>query len=321
MSESQLTSVSTESLWHRRHRRSGVYFVIPALLLFGLMVAYPILRSFYLSFFDYSLLEPDAARFVGIGNYVKIVQEGQNLVAFKNTLFFVAIFVPPYVLVGLVVAMLLNRVKKGSVVLRTVIFTPVVVSMAVSAIMWTLFYDASFGMAHLMLQKTCAAINWVSGLLGMGTVAAAPERGVLGDTRWAMIAIALTSLWNGVGVNVILYLVGLQRIPDELYEAAEVDGAGAWHRFFYITWPQLRPMTFLVTLLSLIASFKIFGQPFIMTKGGPQDATLTYVMRLYKLAFQSGKFELGYASALAYALAVFIFLTSICLRKLNKPVD
>ncbi len=307
--------------WRRRHHRKGLYYVLPALVLFGVMVAYPIVRSLYLSFFDYSILEPDSAKFVGMGNYAKLFTKSPNHGPFWNTLYFTVLFVPPYVILGLIVALLLNRVRRGSVFLRTMIFTPVVVSLAVSAVMWTLFYNASFGMAHKMLVGAIDAVNFVWRLLGGGEAVTAPAQGVLGDAAWAMPAIALVCLWNGVGINVILYLVGLQRIPDELYEAAEVDGASRWQRFVHVTLPQLRPTTYLVVLLSMIGAFKVFGQPYIMTGGGPQDSTQTFVMRLYNLAFRYGKFELGYASALAYALAVFIFAMSLLVRRLNRPVD
>ena len=321
MKKSEPSQQEAVPRWRRRHHRKGLLYILPALMLFGLMVAYPIGRSFYLSFHDFSMLDPDSARFVGMGNYAKLFTRTANHKPFWNTLYFAALFVPPYVVVALVVALLLNRVRRGSVFLRTMIFTPVVVSLAVSAVMWTLFYNASFGMAHKMLAGMCAGINFFSSLFGAGNVAAAPAEGVLGSPHWAMPAIALVCLWNGVGVNVILYLVGLQRIPEQLYEAAEVDGASRWQRFVHVTVPQLRPTTFLVVLLSLIGAFKIFGQPFIMTGGGPADSTQTFVMRLYNLAFRYGRFELGYASALAYALAVFIFVMTLFVRRLNKPVE
>jgi len=321
MKGSKLSEKTAAPVWRRRYHRKGLYYVLPALALFGVMVAYPIGRSLYLSFFDYSILEPDSAKFVGLANYAKLLTQSPNHRPFWNTLYFAALFVPPYVIFALVVALLLHRVRRGSVFLRTMIFTPIVVSLAVSAVMWTLFYNASFGMAHKMLVAACGAVNYFAGLVGGGEVIRAPTEGVLGSPDWAMIAIVVMCLWNGLGLNVIFYLVGLQRIPEELYEAAEVDGAGAWQRFRHVTVPQLRPMTFLVVLLSLIGAFKVFGQPYIMTGGGPQDSTLTFVMRLYNLAFRYGKFQLGYASALAYALAVFIFVMSLFVRKLDRPAD
>ncbi len=285
------------------------------------MIVYPIARSFYLSFFDYSILEPDSARFVGLENYSRLAVEPQNHAPFWHTLYFAGIFVPPYVVLALLVAMMLNGLRRGSVALRTAIFTPVVVSLAVSAVMWTLFYNPAFGLAHKMLAGTVGAVNQAASLLGAGPVASVPDGGVLSDHRWAMIGIAIMCLWNGIGVNIILFLVGLQRIPEEIYEAALVDGAGGWRRFWHITLPQLSPTIYLVVLLSLIGAFKVFGQPFIMTAGGPEDSTLTYVMRLYNLAFKYGRFQLGYASALAYALALFIFGISLLVRKLNRPVE
>lgn len=307
--------------WRIRHNRMGLWYVLPALVFFALMTAYPIARSLYLSFFDYSVLQPESAEFVGMGNYSRLIEEPQNRLAFTNTLEFTFLFVPPFVLLGLGIAMLLNRLRRGSVLMRTVIFTPIVVSMAVSAVMWTLFYDASFGMAHTILKALCGMVNSIAGWFGAADIITAPPEGVLGNPDWAMAAIVVTCLWNGVGFNVILYLVGLQRIDDDLYEAAEIDGAGAFQKFWNVTLPQLRPTTFLVVLLSLINALKVFGQPFIMTQGGPQDSTLTFVLRLYNLAFQYGRFELGYASAMAYALAVFIFIISLFIRRLNRPVE
>ncbi|HUU42749.1 MAG TPA: sugar ABC transporter permease, partial [Planctomycetota bacterium] len=142
------------SLWRRRYHRAGYWYILPALLLFAFMVAYPIVRSFYLSFFQYSILEPDAARFVGLDNYVKLFTQAPVRQSFRNTLYFTAIFVPPYVVLSLVIAVMLNAVRRGSVFLRTMIFTPVVVSLAVSAVMWTLFYNNKFGLAQKAIAWT-----------------------------------------------------------------------------------------------------------------------------------------------------------------------
>ena len=341
------------SRWRRRQHRLGVLYVLPALALLSLMVAYPIGRSFYLSFFDYSILEPDSARFIGLDNYKRLVTGkatpkgdrpaepaleagaaaaplaalpppkphlSQEHKAFINTMVFTAIFVPPYVILALLIAMALNALKRGVVVLRTIIFTPVVVSLAVSSVLFMLFYNPNFGLGHEMLKAASGwgPMPWLLRLVHLGPV---PEGGILSGAGWATVGIVILCLWNGIGINVILFLVGLQRISEDLYEAARVDGAGAWQRFAHITLPQLGPTTFLVVLLSLIGAFKVFGQPFIMTGGGPEDSTLTFVMRLYKVAFVHGRFELGFASALAYALAVFIFAISLLVRRLNRPVE
>lgn len=294
-------------LWRRRHHRLGYFYVLPAVLFFVVLTAWPILRSLYLSFFDYYLLEPDATRFVGLGNYARLFTESVNHLPFWNTLRFTLIFVPPYVGLALVVAVMLHEIRRGAAILRTMIFTPVVVSMAVSAVLWTLFYNESFGLGQKLLRLLPGDL--------------APAAGVLGDKGWAMSGIALMCLWNGIGVNIILFLVGLERIPDDLYEAALVDGASAWKRFVHVTLPNLRPTIALVVLLSLIGALKVFGQPYVMTGGGPADSTMTFVMRLYELAFRSRTFELGYASALAYALAAFIVVISVFVWKLNKPVE
>ena len=319
--DSITTNPEEMSRWRRRFHRQGLLYVLPALVFFAVMVAYPLARAFYLSFFDYSVLKPDSARFVGLDNYVKLFTRAPNRGPFLNTLQFTVIFVPPYVTISLLIALMLNRVRRGAVLLRTMIFVPVVVSMAVSAVMFTLFYNPVFGLGQKLLVAACDAVNGVCAWFGGAAVAAAPAAGMLGDPRWAMIAIAVLCLWNGIGVNVILYLVGLQHIPEQLLEAAEMDGATAWQRFWHVTLPQLRPTVYLVVLLAMIEAFKVFGQPYIMTAGGPQDSTLTFVMRLYNTAFRYGTFELGYASAMAYALAVFILAFTLLIRKYNQPTE
>ncbi len=308
MAPPEATHLGRESAWRRKHNRLGYLYVMPAVIFFLLMTAWPLARSFYLSFYDYYLLEPEHTKFVALGNYAKAATEDVNREPFVNTLKFTVMFVPPYVLVGLVIAVMLHEVRRGAALLRTMIFIPVVVSMAVSAVLWILFYNSTFGLG----QK---AIVWFVGENH------APDGGVLGSAAWAMPGIALMCLWNGVAINIILFLVGLERIPDDMYEAALVDGAGAWQRFRYVTLPQLRGTMVLVVLLSVIESLKVFGQPYVMTGGGPADSTKTYVMRLYELAFRSRTFEMGYASALAYSLAAIIFVFSVFVWRFNRKAE
>lgn len=322
METSERRGEALSAHWRRRHNRMGYWYILPAVLLFVLMVAYPILRSLYLSLFDYDMLEPARARFAGITNYARLFTDVPNRGAFANTLYFTLIFVPPYVIFALVIAVMLNAVRRGSVFLRTMIFTPVVVSLGVASVMWMLFYDKQVGAVRMIVAWVDGWAVWLDANLWTGwpwrcAIPAAP----LDDAKWAMIGVALVCLWNGIGINIILFLVGLQRIPQDMYEASRVDGAGAWQRFWHITLPQLRPTIYLVVLLSMIGAFKIFGQPYILTRGGPEDATLTYVMRLYKVGFQYAKMQFGYASSMAYALTLFIFAMSMFMRKLRRPVN
>lgn len=321
MSPAATTAGAARPHWLRRHNRKGLVYVLPAMIVFAVMIGYPVLRSFYLSFFDYTLLDPDAATFVGLRNYARLFTRAQDYLAFWHTLYFTLLYVPLAAGLALPVAILLNELRRGSTIVRTLIFTPVVVSLAVSAVMFSLLYNPTFGLVHHLIVQAVGVLNAASRWLGGSDVTMAPVNGVLGDARWAMPAVVLMSLWNGFGFNVILYLVGLQRIPDDLYEAAAIDGAGGWRTFWHITLPQLRPTLYLVVLLGLIGALKVFGQPFILTSGGPHDATQTLVMRLYSLAFLYGKFQLGYASALAYALACFIFLMSLMLRRYGQDTE
>ena len=253
-------------------------YLAPAALLFGTFIAYPIVRAFQLSFTSFEFLRPERSRFIW----------------FDNTLYFTLLYLPLAIVFPLLVAVLIDRMRRGRIFFRTVNFIPVVVSISVVSVIWMWVYNPNYGLLNGFLRS----------LAGVET-----GRNWLGDTSTAMPAIAVMCVWHQVGFNMLLYLVGLARIPDELYEAARIDGAGPVKEFTHITLPLLRPMIFLVFLLGLIGSLKVFGQMYIMTGGGPADATQSYV--LYKVAFRYGHARFGYASALGYALALVIFVVSL----------
>jgi multiple sugar transport system permease protein len=304
-------------------------FLVPALLIFGMFALYPIVRSLYLSFFHYEFLRPEEMRFVGLSNYREIFADDRVMGwpgvvtpapplsiwqiifypflvvgltlnagggAFWNTLRFTLMYVPPTIILPLVLAVLVERAGRLSGLFRTLNFIPVVVSVAVVSIIWMWVYHPEYGVLNTLLRGALGedvAYSWLS------------------DRSLAMPAIAGMAVWHGMGINMLLYLVGLQRVPDEIREAALVDGATGWKVFTTITLPLLKPSVVLVGLLAGINAFKVFGQMFIMTQGGPGDSTLTMVLYLYNVAFSYGRFRFGYASSIAWALAAFIFLVTL----------
>jgi ABC-type sugar transport system permease subunit len=324
----------------RRSHKWGVdgpyAFLLPALLIFGAFAVYPILRSLYLSFFDYEFLRPEQMHWVGLANFREIIHDervrgwpgivlpkGQLTVwqiicypllvvwltinapggAFWNSIRFTLMYVPAIIALPLLLAVLVERAGWLSGFFRTLNFIPVVVSVAVVSIIWMWIYHPEYGVINTLLRMVPGlgeGYSWLS------------------DPKLAMPAIAAMCVWHGLGFNMLLYLVGLQRVPGELVEAARVDGATGWQAFWKITLPLLRPTVFLVGLLAAIGALKVFGQMFIMTNGGPGDSTLSMVLYLYNIAFRYGRFRFGYASALAWALAAFIFLVSLVAFRLAR---
>jgi multiple sugar transport system permease protein len=331
--------------------------LLPAVLLFGAFIIYPIVRAALWSFTDLSLLEPGKAKYVGWANYRQVFadpnvgldgntrQEWRAMFrpghdgaratwwrwvtfdwpggAVWNTIKFTVLFLPPYVIVPLLLAWMLERIGRGAVLLRTVIFIPVIISLAVASVIWLILYNPNYGIFSLLMARCRELLNGMVAAVG-GSQGYFKFLGPnwLGDRLWAMPSIAFMCFWNGMGLNVLLYLVGLNRIDPELYEAALVDGATARQQFFRITLPLLRPTTYLVVLLSLIGSLKVFGQMWIMTQGGPQESTVSYVMYLYRVAFDPSRdFEFGYASALAFVLAAVVFALTAMSQRFSRAVE
>ena len=305
-------------------------FLVPAILLFAAFSLYPIVRALTWSFTDMTLLAPESARWVGLQNYVDAFHDPElfgppgGTGAVWNTLRFAAWLLPAYIVIPLLLAAMLEKITRGQVLIRTAIFVPVIISMAVAAVIWVMIYDQNYGIINLGILQIRAGLNWLISLVTRNPVAffTFGPPNWLGEQGWAMPALAIMSFWNGMGLNVLLFLVGLNRIDTELYEAAHVDGAGPFRQFLSITLPMLRPTTYLVVLLSGIGALHVFGQMYIMTQGGPANSTQSYVMYLYKVAFSPMRnCEFGYASALAFILAGAIFVLSAFSQRLNRAAD
>jgi multiple sugar transport system permease protein len=275
----------------RRQTRAAWAFMLPSLAILAVFIVYPMTQALYLSFTEYSILEP--ARWVGLSNYQRLMSDPAFHNALINTLYYAVVTTPLSVGIALGLAMLLNQRLPLRGFLRTSVFLPVVLSLAIVAIAWSFLLDPNIGLLSYWLSK----IGISSG------------QGWLRDPGLAMPAVMLVGIWKNVGFYMVMYLAGLQSIPRELYEAASIDGAGAWRRFRRITWPLLANQTMLITILAAIATLQAFDQIFVMTRGGPFFRTETIVMMIYRVGFQ--EFTFGYASAMSWVLVVLIFLLSM----------
>jgi multiple sugar transport system permease protein len=283
----------------------GKYIALAVLLLPSLagMLAFimlPVASSFVLSFAEWDLI--GQIRWIALENYTTLVADPAVLGALRNTLIFIAGYLPPVVAIGLGLALLLNRRLKGRVVFRAIYFVPVVTSWVAVSLIWKWLLNPQYGL-----------INFGLGLAGI------EGPGWLFDPNWAMAGVILTSVWKDIGFVTVIYLAGLQDIPENLYEAASIDGATPWQRFWSITFPMLAPTTFFVTTISLISSFQVFDQVWIMTEGGPAGATSVMVEQIYKNAFSY--YKMGYASAISWVLFAIIFVVTLAQNFAQRRLD
>jgi len=273
---------------HRGEARAGWLLAAPALAVIAVFFLLPVLAGFALSVTDfdiYSIGDPDLVRFVGAANYRTLASEPLFWKALKNTLYFVLLGVPATMGVALAAALGVTAgVTRFKPVFRTIYFAPVVTTLVAVAVVWRYLYHPRFGL-----------INGFLGFFGVEPIA------WLADPRWAMPAIVLLAVWKNFGYTMIIFVAGLQAIPEQLYEAARLDGASAWQRFRYITLPGLAPTTTFVAVITVIGYFQLFAEPYVMTSGGgPVNATLSVVLYMFKEGFRW--WNIGYAAAVAFVL-------------------
>ncbi|HZB33836.1 MAG TPA: sugar ABC transporter permease [Streptosporangiaceae bacterium] len=275
----------------RRQTRAAWLFMLPTLIVLGVFVVWPMVQALYLSFTNYQVFSP--AEWIGLDNYRQLLHDEAFGNAVRNTLYYAVVTTPVSVALALGLALLLNQRMALRGFVRTAVFVPVVVSLAVVAIAWRFLLDPNIGLLSYWLSK-----------VGVST-----GQGWLRDPSLAMPAVMIVGVWKNVGFYMVMYLAGLQSIPRELYEAARVDGAGAWARFRSITWPLLANQTMLVTILCAISTLQAFDQIFVMTDGGPFFRTETLVKMVYRVGFK--EFQFGYAAAISWALVLLIFVLSM----------
>ncbi len=273
----------------RREIWAGYGFLTPNLIGFLIFTLLPVLAALALSFTEWDLIRP--IQWVGLRNYIRLLTNDPTFIkVLRNTTFFVLVTVPLRMVLALLVALVLNQNLRGTMFFRTAFFMPVVSSAVAVALVWQWIFHADFG-----------PLNSILWMLGVSN-----PPNWLTSTKWALPALMIVSVWQGIGFNMVIFLAGLQGIPEQLYEAARIDGATGWHCFWKITLPMLSPTTFFVLVITTISSFQVFDLAVIMTEGGPANATNTIVYHIYRNAFQF--FRMGYAAAIAWFLFVVIFI-------------
>lgn len=281
-------------------------FLAPALLLIGVFFFLPVLAALLLSFTDfdiYALGDLDRLRFIGFDNYRQLLQSPLFWIALGNTFYFVIVGGPLSVAVSLGAALLVNaRLIRFPGLFRTAFFLPVVTTLVAVAVVWRYLYHPRYGL-----------LNYTLSLLGVEPI------DWLGDPDWAMPAIILMAVWKNFGFNMIIFIAGLQNIPMQLYEAARIDGAGAWAQFRHITLPLLGPTFLFVALMTMIGYFQVFAEPYVMTQGGPANRTLSIVLLMYEEGFRW--WNIGYASAAAFLLFVLILAVTMLQLKLRRSAS
>ena len=270
-----------------RQDRAAWIFLAPALTLIAVFFVLPVIAGFLLSLTDfdiYSIGDPRVVRVTGLANYREVLSDREFWNALRNTLVYVLVGAPLAVGASLAAALLVNAQRlRAKGLFRVVFFTPVVTTLVAVAIVWRYLYHPRYGL-----------LDWTLAHLGLPTV------DWLGDPHWAMPAIILLAVWKNFGYNMLIFVAGLQAIPAELYEAAELDGAAAWQRFRYITMPGLQPAMIFVMVMTVLGNFQLFAEPYVMTQGGPLRSTVSLVMLMYEQGFRW--WRMGRAAAIAFLL-------------------
>jgi multiple sugar transport system permease protein len=284
-----------------REAGQGYVFVGPALITIFVFIVAPIFFAIFLSFHNVQLLGKTAFDFIGLENYQNIINDTRAQIAIKNTARYVAIVVPSQTILALVLAALLNSGLKGQGFFRVLFFLPTLTSTAVLTLIFMWMYNKNGLINHILSSIGLPTYNWI------------------GDPDIALNSIMIMNIWSTAPFFMVIYLAALQDIPDSLYEAAELDGASGLQKFRHITVPMLRPITSFVVIMGFIGTFQLFDQSYIFSNGsgGPSNSTLTVVLLIYQYAFQSLG-TMGVAAALAFLLAVIIFLATIIQRMLSK---
>ncbi len=279
---------------------AGWVFVAPALIVLGVFFGLPVFSALLLSLSDfdlYALADWDNLRFVGLDNYIDLLQTPLFWKSLGNTFYFVLVGVPLSIGVSLAAAVLLNApVTRFRAFFRTALFAPVVTTLVAVAVIWRYLFHTSYGL-----------VNWALGHIGIAPV------DWLGDPNWAMPTIILLAVWKNFGYNMVIFLAGLQAIPQDLYEAARIDGASRRRQFWHITLPMLGPVLMVVGVITVAGYFQLFAEPYVMTRGDPLQSTVSVLYFMFEEGFRW--WNLGRASAVAFLLFLIIFaVTSVMMR-------
>jgi multiple sugar transport system permease protein len=278
--------------WSRSNERAGYLFILPSFLHLLIFLLIPVGFSFFLSFRDWDQPKFQDAPYIGLKNYDFLMGDRRFWHAMGNSATFTALSVPLGMAFSLLIAVVLNQKLKGVNLFRTLFFMPVISSWVAVSIIWVTLLDPNVGIVNYLLKLVgLPAVNW------------------LGDPRSAMFSLVIISIWKSAGFNMVIWLAGLQGIPQELYDAAAIDGASRWQGFWKITLPLLAPTSFFLAITGVIGSFQVFAPVYVITKGGPLESTDVAVYHIYRRAFQ--EFDFGYASAQAWVLFGVIFIATL----------
>lgn len=276
-------------------------FLLPALIILSIIVFFPAIQAFSLSFtrFEYDLTQ--APEWVGLANFKRLFQDKLFRQTMINTLIYLVGVVPPLVILSLFLAILVNQKIKGINWFRTAYYTPVVISMVVAGIAWK-------------------AIYWSNGIFNQFWLSLGFKQGIpwLTSPHWAIWSLMVVTVWKGLGYYMVIYLAGLQGISPELYEAAAIEGSDGWQKHWDITIPLMKPYIFLVAVISALSATKVFEEIYLLTQGGPRNATKTVVFYLYEKAFK--ELDISYASTMGLVLFIFILILSIVNLSLSRKI-
>jgi multiple sugar transport system permease protein len=283
-----------------RNMVSGYTFMLPVIVILGFFLLLPIGYSVFLSVHKVNLMGEVSYRFTGTANFERMLDDDRLWIALKNTFRYALIVVPSQTVLALLLAAILNMPLRFRNFFRVAFYLPTVTSSAVLVLIFMWIYNSNGLLNHLLDWAGLPTYNW------------------LGDPSVALFGIMIMNIWSTAPLFMVIYLAALQDIPQNLYEAAEIDGANAWQKFWRITVPQLQPVTFYVLVMGIIGTFQLFDQSYIFSagSGGPNNATLTMVLLIYQYAFKN--LDMGYASALAFLLAVVIMLITVVQRYIFK---
>jgi multiple sugar transport system permease protein len=279
----------------------GYMFLLPSLIGFLIFKLYPILFSLFLAFCEWDLISGFSnIKFIGFDNFKNMVNDDYFISSIRNTFVYVLSVVPIEIVLAMIIAVILEKMVYFKGFFRLVYFMPYISNIVAVSVVWMALYHPSQGPINQLLM----AIGIKNPPLW------------LASSKWAMLALIIMSVWLGIGYCIVIYMAGLQGIPDEIYEAAKIDGANAIERFRYITLPYLSPTTFFLLIVRLIATFQVFGPINIMTEGGPGRATTVLVYHIYRTAFRF--YQVGYASAVAFVLFLIILALTLVQWKAEK---
>lgn len=290
--------------WRPSQQNEAYLFLLPSLVGFAIFVLVPIVGAFVLSFFKWNLISP--AEFIGFDNYQQLLfQDAVFRKVLGNTFFYALSIVPLQLILGLVMAVALNQGIRGLELYRLIYFMPVITNIVAVAIVFQWLLNRDFGVANAWVWQLAEATGWPI---------APPDW--LNSSFWAKPAVIILTLWKNIGFTMVIYLAALQGVPESLYDAAKVDGATGAQRFRFVTIPMVSATTFFLVVIQMIGAFQLFAEPFVMTRGGPAQASLTIVMYIYQNAFEFGR--MGKATALAWILFAIIFIFTLIQTRLQR---